>query len=374
MKLYIIILCGLVFGLAACKNTLPPSTEGEASFQFDGSIDGEAVLIEAGKEGMQLNGTYFRDGVGVDVYAGEFSPLTCEGCPGSLRISIRGREIRSSQMSASPTCDLVVGNVDFVGGKSDQSDPKAFRFRAITKGIHPIKHEWMVEGKPIEGHDAIFHRFEATGHQPVTLRTTDARGCSNQTEFRVPAGQGFCGDPFRFAYEKKGNGTVKFSAPVAIPSVNILNVTWNMGDGRIITSDLQPEYTYPRPGIYPVKVIILDSNGCLHCDFQNVYSEPGISCESSILALPVAPNGEAGKVTIQWWDAAGREFNSDHINPQPSDSFFEILSVAPWEDDPDGTPTWRVEARLRCRLYAGDGSADTMELESEKLIFAVGVE
>ncbi|MEZ4687962.1 MAG: hypothetical protein R3B47_18430 [Bacteroidia bacterium] len=78
---YSIILIALVFSFSACKKTLPPSTDGDVSFLFDGTIDGEARLIEAGKDGMRLNGSYFRDGVGVDVYAGEFSPLGCEAAP-----------------------------------------------------------------------------------------------------------------------------------------------------------------------------------------------------------------------------------------------------------------------------------------------------
>ncbi|MEZ4687963.1 MAG: PKD domain-containing protein [Bacteroidia bacterium] len=273
-----------------------------------------------------------------------------------------------------PATDLAEGAYEFVGGTGAQADPKAFRFRPISKGIHPIRHEWEIEGQIIEGHDAIFHRFEKTGHEPVILRTTDAGGCINETEFRVPAGLGFCGDPFRFEYEKKGRGTVRFNAPISFDSADIQSITWNMGDGRFIAADLHPEYTYPRPGIYPVKVIILDKNGCLHCDFQNVYSEQGKSCESSILALPVAPDGEVGKVTVQWWDMEGREFNSDHLNPQPTTSLFEILQAEPWEADPDGTPTWRIEARLRCRLYAADGSDQSIELESTKLVFAVGVD
>ena len=33
-----------------------------------------------------------------------------------------------------------------------------------------------------------------------------------------------------------------------------------------------------------------------------------------------------------------------------------------------------IEARLRCTLFASDGSDEQIELVSEKLVFAVGVE
>lgn len=364
----------LLLSTTACKKTLPPSVVGEPALVFSGTIDGQATTIEAGEDAIQLNASFLRDGVGVDKYTGEFSPISCTGCPGSLRISLRGKEMRDGNTSAQPETDLALGFHEFVGGVASQADPKAFRFRAISQGKHPMKHEWIIEGDTLVGQDAPYKRFENTGHQPVILRTTDASGCQSQTEYRVPAGQGFCGDPFRFDYNKMGNGKVHFHAPVSVDPEDIQAVSWNFGDGGFAISDLQPTYTYPRPGIYPVKVIIVDKGGCLHCDFQNVYSEPGNTCTSSILAMAVAPDGEVGKVTVQWWNSEGKEFNSDHIEGQPTSSLFEIISAEPFENDPDGTPTWKVEAQVRCILFATDGSDEQIEFVSEQLVFALGTE
>ncbi|MFK7970029.1 MAG: PKD domain-containing protein [Bacteroidia bacterium] len=370
----ILLTCLCILALSACKQTLPPSLDGEVALTFDGTIDNEPILIEAGKEGMQLNADYLRDGVGIDNYIGEFSPLSCKGCAGSLRLTLRGKVLPALSSPAEPVSDLATGTYDFVGGTQNSADPKAFRFRAISSGTHPMQHEWIMDGDTIHGQDAPFRRFSKTGHQPVILRTTDAQGCMSETEYRVPSGNGFCGDPFRFEYQKMGSGKVHFHAPTGLEPDDIQAVTWNFGDGGFVVSEIQPTYTYARPGIYRVKVVIVDKNGCLHCDFQNVYSEPGQSCESSILALPVAPDGEPGKITVQWWDGAGKAFSSDHIQGQPSSSYFEILSSEPYDADPDGTPTWRIEARLRCTLFASDGSGETMEMVSNKMIFALGIE
>lgn len=369
------ILCAFTCVFAGCGKTLPPSTDIPPELYFSGTLDGQSSQWVAGQDGLVADARFETDGLGVAQYEGAFQPNGCVGCPGSILITLRGA---SPDQGPQPAVDLLPGKRTYLGNTTGNvlapADPKAFRFQATSQGLHPMRYIWEVEGKTYEGSSSFFHSFQRTGHQSVKLHTTDARGCENMTEFKVPAGQGFCGAPFRFNYQKQANGSIHFQAPVDIDSADIQFVTWNFGDGNAVLSSTQAVHTYAYPGIYPVKVIVMDAEGCLHCDFQNVYTGQGSACTSSMLALPVSPQKETTQVSIQYWDESGRMFWSDHLRGQPSESTFEIISAEPYINDPDGTPSWRLGVTFRCTLYPNDGGEDALIIQSDETFVAVGVE
>ncbi|MDQ3191466.1 MAG: PKD domain-containing protein, partial [Bacteroidota bacterium] len=100
-----------------------------------------------------------------------------------------------------------------------------------------------------------------------SVTVTDNVNCVNSINFtvnNVPAATP------NFTYSNSCLNT-----PVAFTntSINATNWLWEMGDGTL-SSLPEPVYTFPAAGTYPVKLTIIDANGCTDSITQNIIIHP----------------------------------------------------------------------------------------------------
>lgn len=129
--------------------------------------------------------------------------------------------------------------------------PATVHFNNTTTGVTPIFYQWSFGDLGISPLPAPNHTYTAPGSYDVTLRATDANGCSDTEKVT--------------GYINIGNLTASFPAinhgcvgdAVAFSNTSNTHISsdWDFGDGGTSTDEF-PTYTYSAPGIYPVRLIV----------------------------------------------------------------------------------------------------------------------
>ncbi|MEM6264928.1 MAG: PKD domain-containing protein [Bacteroidota bacterium] len=360
----------LLMVFAGCKREeLPADEDNAAILGLEGRLDGQAFRLYAGEGQVYQDATLEKDELDVTTYGGTF--ITNQDLipsPGQVRIRIRGVE------EGELTNALPARNYPFRGEHTvTDPDPFAFRLTARSDGQRPYTYEWVEEdGLSLVGAEPILKSPQTQVHK-IKLHLADANGCRDIALFELMSGDQYCPKPFFFNYEKGADGNITFHPHVDTTTRSLTHVIWTFGDGGYRFNELAPSYQYNYTGIYGVKAVVIDDQGCMSCDFQNVYTKAGPSCASSIMSRTIGKDKDVGKVTVDYWNDEGRLFTTDMPIKQPENSSFDIQAVSPFEvSDPDGDATALVEATFTCRLFARDGTGDFVDMEIDQATFGVG--
>ncbi|MEL7339812.1 MAG: PKD domain-containing protein, partial [Bacteroidota bacterium] len=151
---------------------------------------------------------------------------------------------------------------------------------------------------------------------------------------------------------------------------NIAAWDWDFADGST-GNQTNPDHTYTAPGVYPVKLVVTDVNGCQDSVTKNVTVHPPplptvvadtVLCPSDSVALQAT-----GGITYSWTPAAGLS-NPNIANPQafPSQTTLYTLTV---------TDQFNCEADTQLTFYvfnATDGPDLTICAEDTIALSAPG--
>ena len=127
----------------------------------------------------------------------------------------------------------------------------------------------------------------------------------------------------------------------------LVNYIWNFGDGVSYTLDtaFNPIYTYGAPGIYPARLIVTDSIGCVDSITHNVYVlQVGVTgfgdttlCISQPLPLyntvTLTPNIFVTGWVYQWTPAANLDDSTAQIpmfNAIGTYTYTDLVTLMPW--------------------------------------------
>ena len=127
----------------------------------------------------------------------------------------------------------------------------------------------------------------------------------------------------------------------------LVNYVWNFGDGVSYTLDtaFNPIYTYGAPGIYPARLIVTDSIGCVDSITHNVYVlQVGVTgfgdttlCISQPLPLhnvvTLTPNIYVSGWVYQWTPAANLDDSTAQIpmfNAIGTYTYTDLVTLMPW--------------------------------------------
>jgi hypothetical protein len=77
----------------------------------------------------------------------------------------------------------------------------------------------------------------------------------------------------------------------------------------------------------------------------------------------------ANRTAIRWTDESGLEWSTATVE-QPSDAYFEILSVTPYADSPAGDPAYKVEIAMRA-LLQHPATGETRWLQTDRSTIAL---
>lgn len=358
--------------LAACRSeVLPPDLEGDPVFSVSARLDGQNLQIAAGKAAYFLQPAYQQDEWGVYECSGAFQQQGCEGCPGTLRIVLRGHRVSAPGESLHADSAFRTGIWRYMG-QDYRPDPYAFKFNASSDAPGPYVYEWDFGDGDGANVAAPSHRFSGAKEHTVTLRLRSANGCNDRVRNQLSTGTAFQHCPVNIRYLPTGNNRVVLSAELLHAPSNRSLMMWSLGDHQLRSGVVELEHTYTQPGLYEVKFAYTDPNGCTGSGMRNVFTGPGTSCASAIHYEALDLKRFAGQAYIEWIAADGRRYSSRSERPQPAGSFFEVLESSPYETSPNGTATRKLRARFACTLFAEDDPAQQVVLDEAEAVFAVG--
>jgi PKD repeat protein len=133
----------------------------------------------------------------------------------------------------------------------------------INTSIGAVSYEWIYgdsywDSVPAPGHSS--HIYTVSGPYSVILTAFDSTGCSR--DYVYPDTIQIYDNPRPgFALDTK-SGCAPLTIQLTDTSLYSDNLEWDMGDGTTIVGPLT-QYTYAQPGIYRIRLIASNLNGCV---------------------------------------------------------------------------------------------------------------
>lgn len=130
-----------------------------------------------------------------------------------------------------------------------------------TSGASIVSYLWrFFDGSPAATGTPVTHTFTTAGTYDVRLIVTDSHGCQDSlTRFGLIN----VVEPRASFTASTVNACVGVPVTFTNTTTGVASASWNFGDGGTSTL-ISPVHTYNAPGIYNVRLSIVDVNGCTH--------------------------------------------------------------------------------------------------------------
>jgi hypothetical protein len=136
---------------------------------------------------------------------------------------------------------------------------------------------------------------------------------------------------------------------------------WNTGEiskSIIVHADSSNFFDY--------QLVVINESGCTNIISQTIPAWNGLvnNCQVpvnlEVFEIPVLQSPQFSSVEIEYTDGNGKKFVSSTMD-QEGDAFFEILNAEPYNSSPSGDPTWLLDVRFSCTVYASDLTMKAIE-------------
>lgn len=376
-----LLVMGLVlFSLMSCEKEeydFPATLEGEIVFFFDGTVDGQPLLLEAGRENvyMKTRHEYVLDSLWA--FSGGFADYDCPTCPPHLEISIRDKALSYGTTGFDPYSSLAPGMYELLETPSAE-DSLTFRFRAFSNEPTMGNRTWFFENEPGVEEDEPVYTFSQPGGHVFRVQLESPGFCNRmqQVYFHTHRKKSDC-SPQIFTYSQQSYREVRFSLLGTYPA-DETEVRVDFGDGTVST--FSPPglgyffHTYPDgEEEYLLCYEITRLDGCTYEDCFFVDLRPNDGCKPEVSAELVFPSYAFSNVAIRYRSSSGVVYGNHFQVDQPAGSYFEILESTPFINDLEGKPTFKIRARFAARLYNESDPEDYIWVESADCTFAVSV-
>jgi gliding motility-associated-like protein len=205
-------------------------------------------------------------GNGAIVPTSNSSPSTTYTTPGSYTVTLTINGAGGSSITKTNFITVHPAPIiSFSHNNSTGCAPHTVTFTSsVTPGVSgPVTYNWYYGNGFLGTGSSSTHSYAAAGTYSVTLTATNSAGCSNSlqqlnliTVLPKPGGT-FTATP---TYSCKAPATISF-ANSAATGASPFTVYWDFGDGGTSTSH-NPSHTYNTPGLYTVRLVTADANGC----------------------------------------------------------------------------------------------------------------
>lgn len=361
-----------LLALWACQDdyTFPEEEVYDVVFSAQALVNGQEVLLEAGKKDIYLDAHYHWDQDSVLTFEGIFQRENCDNCPPRLAIGIRHDQITQGTSGRDPASGLKPGRRAY-RDRIENTDSLLFRFAATPTSNQELDLDWTFEGQRSLKHDQPLHHFSEHGPQAVDLRVSGTDGCERKLRYylhTLPSPIDCA--PLLFSYHHQGNGQVVFGLSGDYDAETTLYL--DFGDGRrtkVEPGIIAHQYT-DTSQTYLACIEIKTSGGCVYENCFFVHLDEAGSCGLEISHQALFEDFDLGDATLEWTDEQGDQYTSR--GPQSADAYFEILSADSYHADLDGHHAYRVQARFSARLYNVLDPYDQIELTGGEAEFTVG--
>lgn len=354
-----------------CKKDFPVASVETPVFYFNAVVNGTNVDIKAGVNDYYMYSSFFHDTNDVYNFFAELKQNNCTNCYNKIKFQINDDTVSpstgNSQANTSLSTNYYSIQLDSAQtGTSTEYDV----FFSDSDSLNTTVDSWdFGDGTFETGTFSTTHTYTHPGIYNTCLTISDNNGSSctssicNQIKIAVPetACEVSIVDSIVsgniISFTAAGNGT---------PSTYL----WDFGDGT--TSNLNPVlHTFSTVGVYKVCLQTIDFNGCTANACKNISTSGFVGCLAdfnfSVLSTQHQNPFSLSNVIITWTDNSGLVYTSNTI-AQPSDSYFQIVSVENYLNNENNQLTKKLHVKLKCKLFNG---SSPIQIDNGDAVIAV---
>ncbi len=380
-KIFLFCIAVSLFTVTCKKEHLPTqSANGSPVFYFNGLVGNNAVNLQAGKNNYYMYSSYTQDNNNVYNYIANLKEFNCNsGCVSSIQFIINdNRDLPAGASENNISSSLATGNYGYSATGNSVTKYKISYIPSVDPGSAPVKSFTFNYGDGTDTSGSklptqFTHTYSAFARYKTSLSVVFSDGNSSIV-------------PLTSSFTPKDSGSYALSSIITVK----LNVTqgsvtytdkvdsnfngyiiWNFGDGYADTILYNPStsdtisHFYGSSGIYNLTTII--NNSATHDSIFSVmqlrpYSSTPLMDIANYSASPpkIAANPyDFSNVTINYTDPTGNIYTTaDSV--QRAGSNFQIISVAPYNNNENNQATKQLHLKFNCTLHDNTGKAITI--------------
>lgn len=372
----------MLFLLLSCKkkdinSNIPEITSGNVEFYFNGKINNQPTIIEAGKNDYYMYSSYIYDtNINTYIFEGLFKPTNCTNCTNTLKISITDDTVLSNN-SSSHINNLVPGNYQFLYSDTSISMPNlSMNIYAVPIPSVSTSYQYILDGINIGNTSNVTnYTISPYTHTLTCLMDNYTDSCYNNSLTNILS---FTPNDNFYAFFNYSvntlSNTVTFTINTNPPTTN--SYTLFFGDSIFsISSNTIITHYYPNPNtVYTAKLIAKSNNNKIWT-FQNYITlNPNLArCLPNyyynFISSITSTYTPFSKIKIEYI-SSNNQLYSSKLNLQPSTSYFNITSIQNYKNNEQNQPTKKISAQFKCRLFNISNINDYVDIEGT-VVFAV---
>lgn len=336
-------------------------------FSVNGNINGSYVNIQAGVDEYYMYSSNKRDSItNLNSYIGTFKQVNCSSCNNQFSIKIN---------DLNPTAAITSSHIDSLlnGGLHYHYDSASTVTYILFSSesspyLKPVSFFWDFGDGSTSKLENPSHVYYGTGSFTACNTVTYSNGCSATSCNEVKADFNDC---YAFIAYRFSNDTCYFTGNATGNSISgPLDFEWKFGDVKSDTSrQKDPYHVFSSSGTYTVTMKTTDPAGCNYT-VTRVISTPDIK-EPCITyhaySKLLTPYIDYSVVSITWKDDDGTLYSTNHVK-QPTDSYFEIISIEDYLVNENSERTKKINALVKCTLSDGTKS---ISMDKVNVTFAI---
>lgn len=372
--IYSLFLALFVIVGVGCDDVEPPIiSDGEVLFSIDGTLGGEPLLIEAGKENIYLFTSYALNDDDVYEFKANFEKTAqcLTGCNEAFSISLLNTEIG---LQFNLDSSIYLGNYPLAINQIDTIPAFEVAFQTIATGSSTIYPKWNFGDGTTSNSLFPTHIFRTPNAQ-VKLEVQDLLGQKSSVQSSIDFVTGFeCQKDF-YATFNNNIGLYEFRLTELQGISPSTTYNWSLnspndsktGTGNSFQTGVQAN------DLFEV-CLDVNENGCVSQICKTFNNQTKTLIAAATFKTTITPTfiknieSTLSNITISYTNDSGQFFSTKNGN-QTSQQYFRIVKVTPSEKNENNQPTVKIEAEIKCTLYNNNG--ETLELESNQLIFAI---
>lgn len=355
MKQFLVLSAVLLIFVSGCKKQVtetPPNMEENPVFSFTGQVDNVPVSLVAGVNDYYMYSNFGQDTSGMYYFNGDLKKVNCiTNCDNSITFKINDHK-RSATGGTSGIDSLLPG--DYYYFKDTTSPGNFIEFKpGPMPNTKPVAYQWYFGDGSTSVLENPTHSYLTPATYSVCLSMTYTNGCTNTICNDVKA-ESLADCMAQIEHTISGD-SVFFDA---LTNGTSPSYYWNFADSSSSsnTSSLKnPAHVFSKPGIYKVMLETITIDNCTTRVFKNVMTGSySIGCYSNFtyskLYVPVP--SRFSEITITFKDKNDVVYTSGTVT-QPSDSYFQVISVEEYKPNENNLRTKKIHARFKCNLSNG---------------------
>ena len=356
----------LVIFISGCKKQAEetPSMEESPVFYFKGNVGNIPVSMVAGENYYYMYSSYSKDTSGMYTFSGELKQVNCVTNCNALSIHINDSR-RTVPGSSSNIDSLTKGMYDYYSDSLIASNFISFQ-SAPMPNQKTVSFTWNFGDGTESKLQNPTHSYIVPGIYTVCHTISYTTGCANTICNEVKAQS--LGDCLAFIEDTPTGDSIIFNA---IANGNSPSYYWNFGDSLSMNNtsfSKRPTHRFSSPGIYNVRLEVITVDNCTtRVEKRIITPNYAVGCLANFtyskLLIPVPAH--FSEITIVYKDKNDVIYESSQTT-QPSDSYFEILSVDEYQLNEKNIKTKKIHARFKCNV--SDGKQVISLTESDAVI------